>query len=113
MEINLATVNSSELIAIYSESKTLIANNLLASSVSEGDYSDVWHPLVQAAASMGGITMARKVGDYLTQVEQRLEEAIWVKKTLPFKKERNDIDHSDDAPGRDQTGEQVGTVISK
>lgn len=67
--------------------------------MSEGDYSEVWHPLVKAAASMGGITMARKIGDYLSVVEEKLEAAIWVKKELLFNIEKNDVDHSEDAPG--------------
>lgn len=54
LKIQTFEVKSEELIAIYTESKTFLANNLVASSVSEGDYNEYWHPAASTVAKMGG-----------------------------------------------------------
>jgi len=40
----IALAKSDDLIGIYTPSQTLVANGVLASSISDGDLSEFWYP---------------------------------------------------------------------
>lgn len=48
-KINSFQAKLSDFVAVYTPSKTLIANGFLISSTSEGDQSEYWYPLAKLA----------------------------------------------------------------
>jgi hypothetical protein len=74
------TVKAEDLIGIYTHSKTLIANNLLGSSISDRDYNEIWHPIAKTVSDLGGHKIPHLVGDFMgAQLDGILGDVIWVK----------------------------------
>jgi hypothetical protein len=73
-------VKAEDLIGIYTHSKILIANNLLASSISDKDYNDIWYPIAKTISDLGGQALPHLVGDFIGEkLDGFLEGVYWGK----------------------------------